>query len=524
MEILYVVELDVTSAKADQLAPEQLRQRVLEHVAEWLSFEHAPLLSAASFGTNGSAMLHSKRDNRADTRVSWSTEGTADISAFVITVRTEITRSGRADFICLVTVFRDGDRTTVRLELGRESLDGVLAPAGIDFFRRPYLLVLLLRDPDLQCWSGPSRVDGRFDWVNPKHAEFVWEAIAANGRLLPILLVDGSDDAGERLARKAAGELAGLAQVLAIDARSQRLLAERLMEIDASIPLGGARLVWPDVLLRHPAFMADQARFAPGRLLRMLSSVSVTVRGINQLLRKASAAQRAARNEQLAADLAAAKSHGDLAQEVDAQAFVIEELKSEVEQYDSWFRQVEEERDSYKAQAAQAAYWKQEAERARQASGVRVTDWTEAPELDPADLADLATFLEKQSQGAIVFTREAHQAWKRDDYPKIDVMRDALLTLAKAAIEYRRLGCQLGMLPDDWFKQEWELNLASTDKYMSRNGLDTFAFDGKTHSRLPHLKLGDHTSPNEVGRVYFAMDSEGERFIVDHVGLKLYGL
>jgi hypothetical protein len=24
--------------------------------------------------------------------------------------------------------------------------------------------------------------------------------------------------------------------------------------------------------------------------------------------------------------------------------------------------------------------------------------------------------------------------------------------------------------------------------------------------------------------VYFAMDSEGERFIVDHVGLKLYGL
>ena len=48
--------------------------------------------------------------------------------------------------------------------------------------------------------------------------------------------------------------------------------------------------------------------------------------------------------------------------------------------------------------------------------------------------------------------------------------------------------------------------------------------DGKTHSRLPHLKLGDNTSPNEVGRVYFAMDAEGERFIVDHVGLKLYGL
>lgn len=103
-------------------------------------------------------------------------------------------------------------------------------------------------------------------------------------------------------------------------------------------------------------------------------------------------------------------------------------------------------------------------------------------------------------------------------------MRDALIALAKAAIEYRRLNCQLGMLPDEWFKQEWGLTLASTDKYMSTHKLDEFNFDGKTFSRVPHLKLGDHTSPNEVGRVYFAMDSDGERFIVDHVGLKLYGL
>lgn len=271
-------------------------------------------------------------------------------------------------------------------------------------------------------------------------------------------------------------------------------------------------------------FAADQAQFASGRLLRMLSSVSVTVRGVNQLLRTAEAARRAARSEQIAADLAAAKSQGDNSIELEAQARIIGELQEEISQYDSWFKQVEEERDQYKAQAAQAAYWKQEAERARQSHGVRVTDWAEAPELDPSDLADLASYLEKQAQGAIVFTRDAHQSWKRDDYPHVGFMRDALIALTKAAIEYRRLGCQLGMLPDDWFKHEWELNLASTDQYMSKQRLDTFDFDGKTHSRLPHLKLGDNTSPNEVGRVYFAMDSEGERFIVDHVGLKLYGL
>ena len=113
-------------------------------------------------------------------------------------------------------------------------------------------------------------------------------------------------------------------------------------------------------------------------------------------------------------------------------------------------------------------------------------DQAEAPELDPVELSDLASFLQKQSQGAIVFTRNAHQAWKRDVYPRIDVMRDALIALAKAGIEYRRLSCQLGMLPDEWFKQEWELTLASTDKYMSTHKLDEFNFDGKIFSRVPH--------------------------------------
>ncbi|TLW93554.1 hypothetical protein FFT09_09225 [Saccharomonospora piscinae] len=524
MELLYVVELGVRASDAGGIRPTEVRGRVLEHVVDWLSYGRTTRLLSESFESSGKATLLSDSDGRADLRASWSIEGTNEVTALVVTTRTEITQSGRADFVCIVTIFTEEERTSVRIELARESLDGVLAPAGIDFFRRPHLLVLLLRDRDLQCWAGPSRVDGRFNWVNPKHVDFIWEAISVEKRLLPILLVDGSDEEGEKLARRAAGELAGLAPVLAVDVRSQHLLEDRLAEINASIPRGGARLVWPDLVLRHPVFTSDQAPFAAGRLLRMLSSVSVTVRGVNHLLRKAAAAQRSARNEQIAADLAAAKAQGDLSREVDAQARAIAELKSEVEQYESWFRQVEEERDSYKAQAAQAAYWRQEAERARQAAGVRDTDWAEAPALDPADLTELASFLEKQSQGAIVFTREARQAWKRDAYPRIDAMRDALITLTRAAIDYSRLGCQLGMHPDDWFKQEWELTLASTDKYMSKNGLDTFTLDGKEYSRLPHLKLGDHTSPNEVGRVYFAMDSDGERFIVDHVGLKLYGL
>lgn len=524
MELLYVVELDVHASDNGGLRPTEVRGRVLEQLADWLSYGRTTQLLAEAFESSGTATLLSDSDGRADLRASWSIEGTSDVTALVVTTRTEIPRSGRADFICIVTVFTEEERTSVRIELARESLDGVLAPAGIEFFRRPHLLILLLHDRDLQCCAGPSLVDRRFNWVNPEYVDFVWGAISNEERRLPILLVDGSAEEGKTLAWQAAGELGGLAPVLAVDARSQLLLKDRLADIDALIPRGGARLVWPNLALRHPEFTSDQARFAAGRLFRMLSSVSVTVRGVNHLRRKASAAQRSARNKQIAADLAAAKAQGDLSREVDAQAHAIEELKSEIEEYVSWFRQVEEERDTYKAQAVQAAYWRQEAERARQDAGLRVPDWEEAPELDPADMTELASFLEKESQGAIVFTRNAHQVWKRDAYPRIDAMRDALITLAMAAVSYRGRGCQLGMRPDDWFKQVWELTLVSTDKYMSKNGLDTFTFDGKEHSRLPHLKLGDHTSPNEVGRVYFAMDSDGERFIVDHVGLKLYGL
>ncbi len=525
VELLYVVELEVRSAGADALpSVADARVRVLDHVAQWLSFGRTTTLSAEVFDEPGGTVLRSEHEGGADQRLAWTHVGAGETNALTITARSEITASGRADFICVVTVFSDGTTLTVRIELGREALGGVLAPAGIDFFRRPHLLVLLLRDRDLACWAGPSKVDGRFNWVNPPHAETVWDALNADGRLLPVLLVDGSSVAGEQLAKRVASELAGLAPVLAVDQGAQRLLADRLEAIDAIVPRDGARLVWPDLALRHPAFTSDQARAAPSRLFRMLSAISVTVRGVNGLIREATIAQRIAQNKQVADDLAAAKAEGNLTDEIEAQARVIERLTSHIEEYDTWFKQVEEERDSYRAQAAQAAYWKQEAERARQSAMLRAPDWSAAPHIDANDLDGLADFLQAQSQGAIVFTPDARRSWRKDAYHRIDVMRESLITLAQAAVEYRGMGCQLGMHPDEWFKHEWELTIASTDQYMAKNGLADFTFEGRTLSRLPHVKLGDHTSPNEVGRIYFAMDSDKERFVVDHVGLKLYGL
>lgn len=76
----------------------------------------------------------------------------------------------------------------------------------------------------------------------------------------------------------------------------------------------------------------------------------------------------------------------------------------------------------------------------------------------------------------------------------------------------------------DWLKTEYGLNYAADDGALIAKKLDRFEYEGETYSRQQHLKLDDHVKPNEVGRVYFAIDSKEARFIVDHVGLKLYGI
>ena len=47
-----------------------------------------------------------------------------------------------------------------------------------------------------------------------------------------------------------------------------------------------------------------------------------------------------------------------------------------------------------------------------------------------------------------------------------------------------------------------------------------FVFDGRMLDREPHLKIDDHTAPTEVGRIYFALDTDGRRLVVEFFGVK----
>jgi hypothetical protein len=48
-----------------------------------------------------------------------------------------------------------------------------------------------------------------------------------------------------------------------------------------------------------------------------------------------------------------------------------------------------------------------------------------------------------------------------------------------------------------------------------------FEYDGATYSAEPHVKVDDYVDPARCGRIYFALDSDNGRFIVDHIGLHL---
>ena len=104
-------------------------------------------------------------------------------------------------------------------------------------------------------------------------------------------------------------------------------------------------------------------------------------------------------------------------------------------------------------------------------------------------------------------------------------MTEALIALSRAAQKlYSDDPGAIGHV-DDWFKQNFGLNVSTADDTIEKNkSLRYFDFDGKRRDQVPHVKVRDAVKPNEVGRIHFAFDKDGRRLIVNHVALKLYGI
>ena len=101
-------------------------------------------------------------------------------------------------------------------------------------------------------------------------------------------------------------------------------------------------------------------------------------------------------------------------------------------------------------------------------------------------------------------------------------MADWLCGLALAGLDWRDLNGQLGEPLQQWMSHSHGLEMSHLDDELQSRGLHLFRFDSREYDRTSHLQLDDHVSFDKVGRVYFAMDRDPYRIVVDHVGTKLY--
>lgn len=517
MDLLYVVELDV-AGDPPGVATERVAQQLLEHTALWLG------LDLAAFDTEGSATAPIGRDDETLRTASWRIVGTSETQAVVVTTSQPLLSDTGATFNTETTVLRGPDLCRFRLAMGRRSDLGLLAPTPITFLRRPGVLRQVVEDPTLRCSIHGKRVDGRYDWINGPAAPVLLDGLDEVDRL-PLLLVDGQDgDAAKIFCSATAHELVGLAQVCPIGAATLHSMRPLLDAKGVSLPRGGAALVWPSRVARNPTFGADRIQ-DPKRtlnmLLRLLGPASVSARGTNRLLRAAADAARARDAAELDQALELATAQGDIETEVKTLRTQIQRLTVDL---DSALDQAGELEEKWRAARTDAANYQAQFEAVLASRRSNDADGKPLPDLSESNLDAFADRLH-EDHDAIVFTPNAIRSWRTSGYPMLSEMQRHLVALAEAADQWRQDGCSTqGVVMDQWFKLTYGLNYAPTDKGLRARKLHEFDFDGLTYVREPHLKLDDHTTPDKVGRIYFALDKDEARFIVDHVGLKLYGL
>lgn len=94
-----------------------------------------------------------------------------------------------------------------------------------------------------------------------------------------------------------------------------------------------------------------------------------------------------------------------------------------------------------------------------------------------------------------------------------------LISLREAGKRYHELGASVGGELKDWCQEHYQFEISLHDGKLVDAKQHRFVYDGFELSREPHVKVDDYKDPSRCGRIYFAVDSERSRFVVDHIGL-----
>jgi hypothetical protein len=119
-----------------------------------------------------------------------------------------------------------------------------------------------------------------------------------------------------------------------------------------------------------------------------------------------------------------------------------------------------------------------------------------------------------------ILTARALAMLRSNPYPKPHRMLDHLKKLAELARAYGLVGGNLGMGLSEFAMSNYGIEIALSDGGLSPPEI---FLEGRSLRARPHVKVDDYKTPDRCGRIYFAIDREGLRFVVDHIGLHDYG-
>lgn len=124
-------------------------------------------------------------------------------------------------------------------------------------------------------------------------------------------------------------------------------------------------------------------------------------------------------------------------------------------------------------------------------------------------------------EGAHFFlTERARRMLPRNPYPYPGRMIKSVRSLAAVANEYHANGGVLGQRLGDYARTHHAIEIALRDSSLP---VAPFHFDGSAYIAIAHVKVDDVVPSNRCGRIYFAIDEEKHRFIIDHIGIHDYG-
>lgn len=540
MQLMYVVELAVEGDKPFD--------RVVAHIADWLSDPRAPLLPS-DLAISGSRELSPARTPAGtySRHGDWEALELAGNRALKLVVSQDVGTDLELSTRVSVTAI-DG-MVRFRVGIGRETTNQRLVPVGATEIFQPRILRSLDQDEALTLRAEGQLVNRRYIPVKTvAEAGAVSDVLASEDRL-PLALVHVRSPDTWDLARELSRKLLGLVRTVTVNFETARVIAEAHPEL--RVPFGGLAIAWPGLGAAALTLSAqrlhelgiDEVRRA---LTQRLGALAALGNGEDRAWRRVRSLADNARLLELSAEAARAREGGDTDGEISAlkqQVEALEAAKAEfeaigedalqqAEQSTRLARQLESERNQAREEAAmwQASYADLSAGRDVEAP-VPQDAWASIPVLVPRSNPD-ATFLAITDAASerIIFTDRAKKSWSDIDYPEPKDMTEKLITLARAAVMLYDGAEKSIPLLDDWLKENFGLSVALTDQTISKwkrkemRWLNEFEFEDETLNATPHVKVRDGVKFNECGRIHFALEGRAKkgRLVVQHVGVKTY--